>query len=174
MGHADRSRIESMLHEAVRAAHERERQLFEERAHERSIVFHIARHLAVQVEAVLPGWSVDVDYDKWHRNGIELLKKRLAGLRSDDAENDVYPDIIIHRRTGSSTEDNLLVVEVKKEEAPRSEQQHDQVKLRAFMDKPFCYQNAAFLMLPRNGDFPRLKWIRSPMPPRSFPPLGGD
>ncbi|WP_146173943.1 hypothetical protein [Saccharothrix carnea] len=159
-----------MLHEAVRAAYERERQLFEERAHERSIVFHIARHLAVRVEAVLPGWSVDVDYDRWHPNGIELLKKRLAGLRSDYTENDVYPDIIIHRRTGSSRRDNLLVVEVKKEEASRSEQQHDQVKLQAFMKEPFYYQNAAFLILPKNGDFPRLEWIRPPMPPSSCPP----
>ena len=42
----DRNQLDDMLCAAVRAAYEGERVLFEERAHERSIVFHIARHLA--------------------------------------------------------------------------------------------------------------------------------
>lgn len=56
-----RDKVEELLRAAVQAAYDGERVLFEERAHERSIVFHIARHLASQVEAFLQGWSVDVD-----------------------------------------------------------------------------------------------------------------
>ena len=77
----DRDQLDDMLCAAVRAAHDGERVLFEERAHERSIVFHIARHLAARVEALLPGWSVDVDYDRWHRPDIDEVKKRLHWSR---------------------------------------------------------------------------------------------
>ena len=76
---ADRNHIDEMLYDAVRAAHERERVLFAERAHERSIVFHIARHLAARVDVILPGWSVDVDYDRWHPAAIQAVKNSCDG-----------------------------------------------------------------------------------------------
>ena len=82
---AERDQLDEMLHDAVRAAYESEHTLFKERAHERSIVFHIARHLAARVEAVLPGWSVDVEYDRWHRADIEGVKKRLHRRRAERA-----------------------------------------------------------------------------------------
>jgi hypothetical protein len=167
----DRSQIDAMLQAAVQSAYDRERVLFEERAHERSIVFHIARHLAARVEALLPGWSVDVDYDRWHPAAIEGVKKQLRWRRAerdapardgDDNGADVYPDIIVHRRSGLSAENDLLVVEVKKEENPGHEDDRD--KLRAFMGSPFCYQHAAFLVLPRDGGFPHWEWIPLPEP----------
>jgi hypothetical protein len=43
------SQAGEMLCKALMAAHFGEQQLFKERAHERSIVFHIARHLAAYV-----------------------------------------------------------------------------------------------------------------------------
>ncbi|MFG3689573.1 hypothetical protein [Micromonospora sp. NPDC047740] len=179
---AGRGRIEDMLQDAVQAAYMRERELFVERAHERSIVFHIARHLAGTIEAALPEWSVDVDYDRWHPQHIDGVKKRLrrrrvalaaqvseqqpatagqrdtaAALDSNDEEHDVYPDIIVHRRSGLSADDDLLVVEVKKEENGGHED--DREKLRAFMASPFYYQHAVFIILPRDGGFPRWEWI---------------
>ncbi len=201
MAGVDRSQIDAMLHAAVQSAYDRDRVLFEERAHERSIVFHIARHLAARVEALLPGWSVDVDYDRWHPAAIEGVKKQLrwrraeranaaaaaqaterkrasdrerghtataraaterdaAALNNDNNGADVYPDIIVHRRSGLSAENDLLVVEVKKEENPGHEDDRD--KLRAFMGTPFCYQHAAFLVLPRDGGFPHWEWIPLP------------
>jgi len=65
-----------MLCAAITATYCGERMLFEKRAHERSVVFHIARHLASQAEALSLGWSVDVEYDPWHRS-TEVVKKRL-------------------------------------------------------------------------------------------------
>jgi hypothetical protein len=47
----DETLVRSWLHSAVEDAYEGERQLFQERAHERSVVFHIARRLATRVEA---------------------------------------------------------------------------------------------------------------------------
>jgi hypothetical protein len=158
----DRQQVEDLLGEAVSAAHDGERQLFTERAHERSIVFHIARHLAALAEARLPGWSVDVEYDRWHSaEAIEALKKQLR-RNQDSEERDVYPDIIIHDRSGSSAERNLLVVEVKKEENTGHED--DLAKLRAFLGSPFCYQHAAFLVLPADGGLPYPRWVAAGQP----------
>ena len=164
----DRDKVEELLRAAVKAAYDDERVIFEERAHERSIVFHIARHLASQVQVLMPGWSVDVDYDRWHQSEMEPVKKQLYWGRIRRAEgtaaqaeapedHDVYPDIIIHRRSRPSAEHDLLVVEVKKEEAGGHED--DREKLRAFMSDPFRYQHAAFLVLPENGGFPQWEWI---------------
>lgn len=164
----DRDKVDGMLRAAAQAAYDGECGLFKDRAHERSIVFHIARHLASQVEESLPGWSVDVEYDRWHRPELETLKKQLYVGRIQRARgtvaqvgppenHDVYPDIIVHRRSGMSVQHDLLVVEVKKEENPGRED--DLEKLRAFLRDPFYYQHAAFLVLPRDGGFPRWEWI---------------
>jgi hypothetical protein len=52
----------------------------------------------------------------------------------------------------------LLVVEVKKQEKERG-QENDREKLRAFMNDPFRYQHAAFLVLPADGGLPYWEWI---------------
>lgn len=168
-----RSRVEEMLLAAVTSAYSSDRILFMERAHERSIVFHIARHLAVEVDERMPGWSVDVEYDRWHAGDLDGVKKRMlvAVIESAraDAESqpgvqgaaykdsDVYPDIIVHKRSGLSANHDLLVVEVKKEETRGHEE--DRAKLRGFLDSPFCYQHAAFLVLPEDGGMPHPEWI---------------
>lgn len=56
-----------------------------------------------------------------------------------------------------SVQHDLLVVEVKKEESPGHED--DLEKLKAFLKSPFYYQHAAFLVLPKDGGFPRWEWI---------------
>ena len=157
-----------MLRTAVQSAYDGERMLFEKRAHERSVVFHIARHLASQAEALPPGWSVDVEYDLWHRS-TEVVKKRLFSHRirrareagtqaAEPKDSDVYPDIIVHDRSGATADHNLLVIEVKKEEARGHDDDRD--KLEAFMSE-LHYQHAAFLVLPKDGGFPQWKWIEA-------------
>jgi hypothetical protein len=168
------SLVEEMLQAAITVAHSSERILFAERAHERSIVFHIARHLADEVDRRLPGWSVDVEYDRWHpddvteADALKEVKKRMWLARSkapaddrsdvvadgaDYEDRDVYPDLIVHKRSGLSAEHDLLVVEVKKEETRGH--QEDRAKLQGFLDHPFYYQFAVFLVLPRDGGMPQ-------------------
>ena len=144
----DSSFVVDWLLQSVREAHDGETQLFIEPAHERSIVFHIARYLALHVQASRPTWSVDVEYDRWHRDDIDAAKKQLHGLGGDDRDTDVYPDIIIHRRTGTSAAHNLLVVEVKKEETDGHER--DRHKLSVFTRAPFSYQHAVFVVIPKD------------------------
>jgi hypothetical protein len=163
------SLAEEMLQSAVAATYADECKLFKERAHERSIVFHIARRLADEVDRHLPGWSVDVEYDRWHVDDLNDVKKRMRaallqtapadalpqiGAGGDEEEfKDVYPDIVVHDRAGMSAEHDLLVVEVKKEETPGHEA--DIAKLRGFLASPFCYQHAVFVVLPKDGGMPR-------------------
>jgi hypothetical protein len=163
------SLAEELLQSAVAAVYAHDSQLFKERVHERSIVFHIARRLADAVDAQMPGWFVDVEYDRWHVEDLGNVKKRMltARLESPDADvltppgadrdeddfSDVYPDVIIHDRAGLGAAHNLLAVEVKKEE--RRGHGKDIAKLRGFLDDPFCYQHAVFVILPRDGSMPR-------------------
>jgi hypothetical protein len=176
-----------MLRAAVQAAYTGEPELFKERAvslhgpgpraHERSIVFHIARHLAAEAEALPPGWSVDVEYDLWHKEQAEAVKKRLYLHRSQRAsktgdqaaeprDHDVYPDIIVHHRSGATVDHNLLVIEVKKEETSWHDDDRD--KLEAFVSQ-LHYQHAAFLFLPRDGGFPEWDWIEATSAPHLRP-----
>jgi hypothetical protein len=71
----------------------------------------------------------------------------------DEEFTDVYPDIIVHNRSGTGAENDLLVVEVKKEETRGHE--GDIAKLRGFLASPFCYQHAVFVILPKDGGMPR-------------------
>ncbi len=65
----------------------------------------VAHRLAVYLEAFLPGWDIDCEYN---RQGEERTPKTLAaGLR-------VRPDIIVHRRGRTEREHNLLAIELKK------------------------------------------------------------
>lgn len=152
----DGPRIEQWVRQAVDEAYREEERLFRERAHERSIVFHIARRLAISVGGYATELSVDVEYDRWRRDDIETVKKH---LRTADrpSENDVYPDVIVHLRGVNSG--NVLVMEAKKEEADAADRSHDKEKLRAFLCEPFRYQHAAFLELPAHGGAPRCEWV---------------
>src|SRR5476649_2371946 len=80
---------------------------------ERSICGALAAHL----HSAFHGYDVDVEYN---RIGEDQVKK--MGLTQPDGhekDTSVYPDIIIHRRT---TNDNLLVIEVKKGKSAKSTQ----------------------------------------------------
>lgn len=149
--------IEVCLRAAIHDAYEGEHILFAEQAHERSIVFHIARRLASYVDELLPGWSVDVDYDRWHPGAIDGIKKQLH-LAGEPEEGDVYPDIVVHRRSGSTGQDNLLVAEVKKKSSPYRVGR-DRKKLQAFMAEPFSYQHAVLIEIPEDGGIPYWQWL---------------
>ncbi|MFC3993971.1 hypothetical protein [Actinoplanes siamensis] len=167
-----RMSVEAALRAAVRQVFDDQRQLFTEGAHERSVVFHIAGHLASWVRTQLPSLAVDVEYNRWTRNEKDWLAKRLTLPGGTQV---VYPDLIIHRRGRSRPADNVLVVEVKREGADPEAVQHDLDKLHAFSLEPFHYQHAVLLELPRGDRTPRWYWCPaapSPAGPRTgTPPL---
>ena len=75
-----------------------------------------AHRLAVHMEGHFSDWDVDCEYNK-HRTMV----KKLDGIKACDAQKRterIYPDIIIHKRTNDSpVEENLLVIEMKRNDA---------------------------------------------------------
>jgi hypothetical protein len=77
--------------------------------HERST----AHRLAVHMEVLFNGWNVDCEYD---RDGQR--EKFLLGIKDCNNKkktDKILPDIIVHRREKSGLENNLLVIELKKD-----------------------------------------------------------
>jgi len=72
-------------------------------------------------------YYVDVEYDK--RIDLKYDEKSIAekGLKIDDEDTKVRPDIVIHRRT-CNTSENLIVIECKK----KRRNPYDVEKLNAF------------------------------------------
>lgn len=147
--------LRAAICDAVLKTYAQERVLFDDRAHERSIMFHIGRRLAAITESWgNDRWSVDLEYNRWHSVG-EMVKR----LRVDpDADRKrVYPDLLVHDRTGSSREHNLLVVEAK--HAPNDEARHFDMKKLAVFQKDLDYRFAVFLEFPRDAGPPLWSWL---------------
>jgi hypothetical protein len=72
--------------------------LLRDRTHERSIMFHVGRHLAAEVD----GWGdlrrVDLEYNRLHQAAIDAVTKRLVSTECRD-EGPVLPDLILHDRS---------------------------------------------------------------------------
>ncbi|MBL0041652.1 MAG: hypothetical protein IPP28_11555 [Xanthomonadales bacterium] len=99
----DFSVVEAAVWDAVDRFHARDRALVVLGASEWSM----AHRLAVYFEQSFPNWNVDCEYNR--QGGSEDSKTM-------DAESGkVRPDITIHRRGLLMPEDNLLVIELKRD-----------------------------------------------------------
>lgn len=121
--------------------------------HERSV----AHRLAVHMEDLFPGWDVDCEYNKHY-----MLHKTLEGIKECDKQrktNRIFPDIIVHKRTnGSHVEENLLVIEMKRDDECDL---CDKMKLELFTksDGQYKYQLGLYIDI-RGGQFART-WYRN-------------
>jgi hypothetical protein len=96
---------------------EKDQQLLEFEANERSITHKLAQYL----QPMFPEYDTDCEYN---RIGTEGTAKKLYGLQTDSGSGQtpvddlnattVYPDIVVHKRGGTEVDDNLLVIEAKK------------------------------------------------------------
>src|SRR5262245_31795550 len=81
--------------------------LLEVDANERSMAFRLAMHL----QARLPDWHIDVEYN---RDGVDPKKLEHFDLSPNEEDTEaktVFPDIIVHLR---GTAENYLAIELKK------------------------------------------------------------
>jgi hypothetical protein len=116
-----------------------------QRVHERST----AHRLAVHMEPLFAPWNVDCEYD---RDG--QTKKYLQGIAQCDRQREtdaILPDIIVHVRREHGRENNLLVVELKKN---HSEDACDRMKLELFtaIGGHYEYQLGLYINIDR-GNF---------------------
>jgi hypothetical protein len=124
-------------------------------ANERSITHRLAMYL----QELFPRWSVDCEYNRNFDDPKRLDVLTDDGKTSaDDTEGTtVFPDIIVHRR---NTDDNLLVVEVKKTTSMRGDGR-DMEKLNGFRAQ-LRYGYAAFVKLRTGTDdigVDQLDWV---------------
>jgi len=109
--------------------------LLDVNANERSITHKLAETL----QEAFSNMDVDCEYNRHGRSAKTILAHRNEDIRPDDLEaKTVYPDIVVHTR-GMDT-NNVLVVEVKKQNNSRRHSDDDSEKLKAFTGNEFRYQ----------------------------------
>ncbi len=138
---------------------------------ERSITHKLAEYLQMR----FPEFNVDCEYNRntvlgpFKAKEIRIRREKiLKQIIQDQDEDDLlavstYPDIIVHKR--KTNEDNLLVIEVKKQNS-KIAKDYDYEKLRAFTeiskDNQYHYDFGVFIMLGTGNERPQkpeLTWF---------------
>lgn len=91
-------------------------------------------HLTSYLRPLFEGYDVDPEYNGditkiRDRKELEIAKSRMIEIGIDPKNNDLYsltPDIIIHTR---NVNNNLLVLEIKKDSSPLKKKEFDLLKL---------------------------------------------
>ena len=136
--------IDEKVNTAIEYLFERDAHLLRADANERSI----SHRLALYLQDGFQGWDVDCEYNRKGHSKIKRLDLPIESTKSDDRDaRTVFPDIIVHHR---ATDDNLLVIEIKKttSQAPNKT---DFQKLNAFKQQ-LGYRYALFLKLITGSD----------------------
>ena len=99
----------------------------------------ISHRLAMYMQEHFPNWDVDCEYNRNHDDPKRIPAPKR--IESDDVDaKTVFPDIIVHHR---NTDENLLVLEIKKSSNPESSAE-DLDKLSR-IKKAFGYKHALFI-----------------------------
>lgn len=146
------------LRSAWKVLLEQNKFLLEKDANERSLTHQFAFYL----QHCFPYWHVDCEYNRVGESeeSKKVWKPNVDEITIPDSKPDsdiavtVYPDICIHRRGKTHENDNLLVIELKKES--NLQQNWDLEKLRAYVQdgyrNKFAYKFGLFLQSARNGE----------------------
>jgi hypothetical protein len=104
--------------------------------HERAVTHRLAVHLEVS----LVGWNVDCEYDRDGQD--QKLLEGISQCSSEKKTDRILPDIIVHHRGRSGPENNLLVIEAKKDSA-RDACDHE--KLKRLTQGRYAYRFGLYL-----------------------------
>lgn len=121
----------------------------------------ISHRLAVYLEPKFPGFKVDCEYNgnvdadngRKYINILKYMAEQLGILKEGEEEQEllyrcVFPDIIVHKRGYNGSENNLLIIEVKKSSNPNNGD-WDAEKLSRFTssehENNFNYQYGVFV-----------------------------
>lgn len=137
--------LEDKIISAVLKLYEKDKYLLDENVNERSISHRLAGYLQSEFKE----WDVDCEYNR-NVQGTDLIKRLSCSYligetasTSDLSAKTVYPDIIIHQR---GTEDNLIVIEMKKNSSSTDLDNKDRRKLQSYIDE-LHYKYGLFLKL---------------------------
>jgi len=140
-----REEIEEMLKKCLHLLLDNDKYLFEKDVNERSISHMLAFYLKSKE---FKEWDVDCEYnrDRHETKKLDSIYNMLEEIGKYDLIRNtegitVFPDIIVHKR---GTDNNLLVIEIKKCTSSKVRDDFDIAKLKAFRaDKD--YRFAVFL-----------------------------
>lgn len=135
----DRNKLALIVQEAINMVFARDAMLMTQENSEWSI----AHRLAVYLEQMLPGWNIDCEYNRQDHE-TDHVKKSAEGKI-------VRPDIIVHHRSRTQLDHNLLAIELKK----KNVSQDDLKKLTDYTSPPvgkrkFQYQYGLAIDLSSN------------------------
>jgi hypothetical protein len=123
---------------AIKKLFDRDKDLFEIDANERSIT----HRLGIYLQERFSEWDVDCEYNR-DGHKIKYLEAKFNEVGpADDNGKTIFPDIIVHKR---KEDKNKLIIEIKKASNPLPKCV-DIEKLRA-ISKRLNYENALFLRL---------------------------
>lgn len=143
--------IKRKIESAVGLLIERDYQLLNLNANERSISHRLAIYLGLFFE----DWNVDCEYNRLDEetkrfDNLKQLKEIFSDIEigdinaNDDEAKTVYPDIIIHKR---KKQNNVLVIEIKKSIGSNDRKDNiDRMKLHEFKEQ-LQYKNTVFLKI---------------------------
>jgi hypothetical protein len=139
--------LQTALLRAIATLIEKDVYLLEVDANERTITHKLAGYLQME----LPELDVDAEYNRTGK-----IPKRLKECPEYHAKQEVYPDIVVHKR---GKKENHLIIEVKK--GLRTDAKYDICKLRAYKVE-LGYEHAALVKFPHKIDqlsyIPEIQW----------------
>lgn len=143
----NKKEIQEKLKEALKQLKINEQKLLDNNTNERSITHHLAKYLEIHFH----GWDVDCEYNRIFKDPKKLyiISQALTDCKDEDIKPDdisaktVYPDIIVHKR---DSEENLLVIEVKKTRDEKKDYKYDLIKLDQYKQQ-LKYKFAVHILL---------------------------
>ena len=160
------TQITKTLDRSLKSLVNLDKELFEIDVNERTLTHRLAIYLETEISAWDENWDIDCEYNRDVTSEIEPYSKKL-NLREiedlyeisvdDEHAKTVYPDIIIHQR---QTQDNLIVIEVKKSTSNESYINFDRDrKLPAYKEElGYSYAIMVILHIGSNPSF-QVEWI---------------
>lgn len=150
--------IKAAIDKALADLVEKDTYLLKMDANERSITHRLAIYLEEVISNIEAGWHVDCEYNRDVASEDTPYSKKLlldgptlpSGYNHYEDENatTVFPDIIVHKRGKSGSQDgNLAVIEVKKDTSSVGPDHDINKKLPAY-HKQLGYKYAFHILIP--------------------------
>ena len=158
--------IEKIVKDSLNMLFENDKVLIENDVNERSITHRLAlyieNYLSDSCTEEMKGLSVDCEYNRnwdlepyspkklsWDSEELKDLIDEFDLSPGKVLEFSCYPDIIVHQR--GKNENNILVVEVKKQSSKLKDEKYDLCKVKAFTEESennkYKYQFGVFIKL---------------------------
>ena len=122
------SKIIQKVNRSIRQLLKNEQANLKRNISERNLSSHLAFYLKRRFNEfdIDPEYNGSIDYKTNYKKGLEIAEDKIKRIKKEKNDNNFYritPDIIIHKRC--IDEENLVVIEVKKDVSKANEKEYD-------------------------------------------------